>query len=423
MKRIFLAILGFYIAITAAGITFMGVRLYVVKERVESMAEAQRSLMKRVELRDTIYQLKDSITKDIAEAELKTVRSKALAIITECYGCHHPNTVTAHIKDIENGINRFVKELSERDPYEKHEKALITVKHITASAEDAYVKAKSLTDVRLGHVKQEIYRVRRAGIGLGFMSLLLFVGFSAMSLHRISRLESEAKERESRLIQSEKLSALGRMTAGVAHELNNPLTAVSGFSELLLKTSADDNVKTMAEKINKSADRMANIVQDLLAFSKSPTLKRTQVNIKEMVDETLDIVSEALHVSKITVSKDIAEEIAMPLDKEQMERVLLNLISNAIHAIRDSGVGDSIFSKAHKKDNQLLIEISDNGPGIPEKIIDKIFEPFFTTKAFGKGTGLGLSICYNIIKAHGGDIRVKSIEAEGTTFVIELPIV
>ncbi len=423
MKRMFLIILGFYIVITVAGIMFMGARLFVVKERVESLTEAQKSLIKRVELRDTIYQLKDAITKDRPEAELRTLRSKAQAIITECYGCHHPNTVVAHIKDMENGIKQFVKELSERDPYEKHEKVLITVKHITTSAEDAYVKAKSLTDVRLGHVRHEIYRVRGTGIVIGFAGLFLFVGFSAASLRRISRLESEAKERESRLIQSEKLAAIGRVTAGVAHELNNPLTAVSGFCELLLKTSADDNVKTMAEKINKSADRMANIVRDLLAFSKSPTLKRTQVNIKEMVDETLDLVSEVLHVSKITVSKDITEEIAMPLDKEQMERVLLNLISNAIHAIRDSGKGDKIILKAYKENNRLIIEVSDNGPGIPQQIIDRIFEPFFTTKGFGKGTGLGLSICYNIIKAHGGDIRVKSIEAEGTTFVIELPIV
>lgn len=130
-----------------------------------------------------------------------------------------------------------------------------------------------------------------------------------------------------------------------------------------------------------------------------------------------------MRVSKITVSKDIAEEIALPLDKEQMERVLLNLISNAIHAIRDSGKGDKIILKAYKENNRLIIEVSDNGPGIPQQIIDRIFEPFFTTKGFGKGTGLGLSICYNIIKAHGGDIRVKSIKAEGTTFVIELPVV
>lgn len=402
---------------------FMGARLYVVKEKVESLTEAQKSLIKRVELRDAIYQLKDAITKDRAGAELKILKSKAQTIIGECYGCHHPNTVVAHIKDMRNGINQFVKEQSERDSYRKQEEIFIAVKYITTSAEDAYVKAKSLTDARLGHVRQEIYRIRGTGIGLGFAGLFLFIGFSAASLRRISRLESEAKERELRLIQSEKLSSMGRVIAGIAHELNNPLTAISGFSELLLKTSADDNVKTMAGKINKSADRMANIVRDLLAFSNAPTLKRTRVNIKKIIDETLDLVSEALHVSKIAVSTDIAEDIAMSVDKEQMERVLFNLIANSIDAVRDSGKGDRMLIKARKKNNRVIMEVADNGPGIPQQTIDRIFEPFFTTKGFGKGTGLGLSICYNIIKAHDGDIRVKSIEGEGTTFIIELPTV
>jgi len=128
-----------------------------------------------------------------------------------------------------------------------------------------------------------------------------------------------------------------------------------------------------------------------------------------------------LHASKIDVSVDVSDDIVASLDKSQMERVLLNLVTNSIHALRDSKRGDRILLKVYKENNSVVIEVSDNGPGIPGNVIQKIFEPFFTTKGFGKGTGLGLSICYNIVRAHGGNISVKSKEGEGTTFMIELP--
>ncbi len=128
-----------------------------------------------------------------------------------------------------------------------------------------------------------------------------------------------------------------------------------------------------------------------------------------------------MHASKIDVSVDVSDDIVASLDKSQMERVLLNLVTNSIHALRDSKRGDRILLKVYKENNSVVIEVSDNGPGIPGNVIQKIFEPFFTTKGFGKGTGLGLSICYNIVRAHGGNISVKSKEGEGTTFMIELP--
>ncbi|MDI6727535.1 MAG: HAMP domain-containing sensor histidine kinase [Thermodesulfovibrionales bacterium] len=226
---------------------------------------------------------------------------------------------------------------------------------------------------------------------------------------------------ELRIIQSEKLAALGQMIAGVAHELNNPLSAINGFSELLLSTAPDDNVKSMADKISKSAERASSIVQDLLVFSRAPKLEKAPVNIKGMIYEVVDLVSEALNASKIDVSVDVSDDFVVSLDKSQMERVLLNLVTNSIQAIRDSGKGDRILLKSYKEDNRVFIEVFDNGPGISGNVIQKIFEPFFTTKRFEKGTGLGLSICYNIVKAHGGNISVNSKEGEGTTFVIELP--
>ena len=226
---------------------------------------------------------------------------------------------------------------------------------------------------------------------------------------------------ELRIIQSEKLAALGQMIAGVAHELNNPLSAINGFSELLLSTAPDDNVKSMADKISKSAERASSIVQDLLVFSRAPKLEKAPVNIKGMIYEVVDLVSEALNASKIDVSVDVSDDFVVSLDKSQMERVLLNLVTNSIQAIRDSGKGDRILLKSYKEDNRVFIEVFDNGPGISGNAIQKIFEPFFSTKDLGKGTGLGLSTVYGIIKQSGGFIYPDSVVGKGTTFRIFLP--
>lgn len=534
MKRIFLVILVFFLVITTAGILFMGSRLFVVKERVQYLAEAQKSLIKRTELRDIIHELKHTaMGEKRSEEEIIKLKERAKRTVRECYACHNSGSIFSYIKDIEDKVVLFDKEVSPADFHHRPEKVLFPVNLIIPLVEDSYMKAKSLADRRLEGVTQELYRIREAGIVIGFAGFFLFLGFSLISLKRVSRLESDVKERERvlhdwakqwqntfdsiqdmvfimdkdckismmndvakrickegtvgmgidyalgeafkdacqlvckkglskeipsgnniftlrsflmhpddkdggcvlvirditaeremelRVIQSEKLAALGQIIAGVAHELNNPLSAINGFSELLLKNAPDDDVRGMADKINRSAMRAGSIVQDLLVFSRAPKLEKTKVNIRGMFAETLDIVSEALHATKINVSVDVSDDIVISLDKPQMERVLLNLITNAIHAIKDSGKGDRIILKGYKENNQVIIEVSDNGTGIPMDVAPRIFEPFFTTKGFGKGTGLGLSICYNIVKAHGGDISVKSKEGEGTTFLIELPL-
>lgn len=533
MRRTFLVIFVFFLVITTAGMVFMGSRLFAVKERVGYLVEAQKSLVKRTELRDVIHELKyAAMGEKKSEDEIIRLKARAKAIVGECYGCHNSGSVFSYIKDIEYRLSLFDKEVSVSDFYRRPEKVLFPVNLIIPFVEDSYRKAKSLADTRLESVTHELYQIRLAGITIALVGFFLFMGFSVVSLKRVSRLESDVKERERvlhdwaerwqrtfdsiqdmvfimdkdckismmndtavknckqcakgkridealddavrracqsvcregagkeialgnnifsvrsfrmhpdadeggcvlvirditaeremelRMIQAEKLAALGQMIAGVAHELNNPLAAINGFSELLISTAADDNVKDMADKISKSAARASSIVQDLLVFSRAPKLEKTTVNIKYMLNETLDLVSEALNTSKISACVDAADDIVIPLDNAQMERVLLNLVTNSIHALRDSKRGDRILLKGYKEDNRVVIEVSDNGPGIPENVIQKIFEPFFTTKGFGKGTGLGLSICYNIVRAHGGNITVKSKEGEGTTFVIELP--
>jgi signal transduction histidine kinase len=400
----------------------MSTRLFVVKDKVESLIEAEKSLIKRAELRDIIQEAKHkSHEKDKSKAEIEQIRAKARTIVNECYECHHTEEVSNYIRDIEKRIVIFDKEVGTDDFYYRPEKVLFHVNQIIPLIESSYAKAVSLANRKTKDVTNELYRVEAIGIISALTGLFLFLGFSIVSLKRVSRLELEIRESERKMMQSEKMAALGQMVAGVAHELSNPLTAINGFSELLLNTASDDNVRGMAEKINKSGIRAANIVQDLLVFSKTPRLEKTRVNIKGMLVEALDLVEESLHAGKINASVNVADDIVVSLDKAQMERVLFNLIVNSIHAIMDSKKGDRILLRAYKEGNHLFIEVSDNGPGIPQQIVHRIFEPFFTTKRFEKGTGLGLSICYNIVRAHGGDISVKSVEGQGTTFIIELP--
>ncbi|BCB95644.1 hypothetical protein JZK55_05660 [Dissulfurispira thermophila] len=532
MRRIFLIIFGFFLVITTAGMLFVGSRLLEVKERFVYLSDAQRSLIKRSELRDIIHDLKHTAMGEKRSAmQISELKSRAKTVVGECYGCHNSGDVFGYIKGIENKILLFDKEISVSDFYRRPEKVLFTVNYIVPFVETSYTKAKLLADTRLKETYQILEHAKTAAILASLAGFFLFVSFSVVSLKRVSRLEADVKERERvlhdwaeqwqrtfdsiqdmvfimdkdckismmndmamkacrqcskgkgidtfddfikktcqsvcregksreiaigdsiftvrsfkmhpdaddkgcvlvirditserekemRLIQAEKLSALGQLVAGVAHELNNPLTAISGFSYLLSNTASDNNIRDIAEKINKSAERASGIVQDLLVFSRSPKLEKAPVNIGYLLKEVIGIVSESLSASKIDASVKVSDDIVVMLDNAQMERVLLNLITNAIHAIRDSKKGDMIVLKAYKENNSVFIEVSDNGPGIPDSVIHKIFEPFFTTKGFGKGTGLGLSICHNIVKAHGGNISVKSREGEGTTFIIELP--
>ncbi|OGW20825.1 MAG: hypothetical protein A2Z82_11375 [Nitrospirae bacterium GWA2_46_11] len=423
MKHVFFIIIGFYFFITTAGILFIGMKLFVVKESVESLMKAEKGLVARLELRDTIYRLKDAVAKDISGAETKAIIAKTDVILSECYGCHSSNAFMFHIRDAKNAVKQLANELEGGNSHKKQKRISIIERHISPFAEDSYAKVKALSEPRVEHVRQELYKVRETGIYLVVMGLLLFAGFSALSMRRISRLEREAAEKELRIVRSEKLAALGRLIAGVAHELNTPLTAVSGFSELLLKTGADDNVRNMAGKINTSAVRMTNIVKDLLIFAEAPKLERTPVNVKDLFLETVDLAATALNTCNISADISAADDLTVFVDKSRMERVLLNLLTNAAQAVRDSKKGNRILLSAFRNeaDNAIIIEVSDNGPGICGEIIKKIFDPFFTTKQFGKGTGLGLSISYSIVKAHGGDMKVKSMEGEGTTFTIELP--
>lgn len=230
------------------------------------------------------------------------------------------------------------------------------------------------------------------------------------------------KSTQQQLIQSEKLSAVGEFVAGVAHELNNPLTAVMGFSEILKNTDVDPQHRRHLDMIHKSAQRCQKIVQSLLSFARRHPPERKPVSINKLIEDVLEIVAYQLRTSNIQVipQLDTHPPVVMA-DAHQVQQVLINIINNARQAIEAHQPDGWIKISTAATGSTLRVSIEDNGPGISEANLKKIFDPFFTTKQVGQGTGLGLSLCYGIIHEHGGAIKAASRLGEGTTFTIELP--
>jgi two-component system, NtrC family, sensor kinase len=246
------------------------------------------------------------------------------------------------------------------------------------------------------------------------------------SIHVAKDISNE-KQLQQQLIQSEKLSAIGELISGIAHELNNPLTGVMGYSQLLqLRKDLDDRAKENLLKINNLALRCQKIVQNLLSFARKQKPERTLSDINEILEKTVELRSYELQVNNIQISRELDKNLPKTIaDAHQLQQVFLNVVTNAEQAMLEThGKGRLIIrTHADTQNARIVVEIIDDGPGIPENYLTRIFDPFFTTKEVGKGTGLGLSLSYGMIKEHGGNIYAQSRLGEGSTFVIELPII
>ena len=234
---------------------------------------------------------------------------------------------------------------------------------------------------------------------------------------------TESKRTEQQASQKEKLAAMGEMMAGVAHELNNPLTAILGISDLIRERAVDESMRHQIDTVLKQARRAATIVQNLLVFSRPSILKQTKVQIDLIVKQALDAQRPSLQQKKINVEFHAAPGLP-PIegDPKLLVQGFSNLISNAEQAIgvsRDSG---SLRISAALKDGKIALDFSDDGPGIAPENIGKIFDPFFTTRRPSGGTGLGLTISQAIVKEHGGKIEVESTPGAGATFRVLLPV-
>lgn len=230
------------------------------------------------------------------------------------------------------------------------------------------------------------------------------------------------KQIERQLLQAEKLSAVGELIAGVAHELNNPLTTVIGYAQLLLESDLPGRFHPDVAKINDQAMRCAKIVAKLLTFAREHKPEKQPINLNTIIEDTLALRSYQLRMDNIQVVRDLDPQLPVVMaDPFQMQQVCLNIILNAQQAMAPFQNG-RLTLRSRVVAGYARVEISDTGPGIPSDLLGRIFDPFFTTKPAGKGTGLGLSICYGVIQEHAGRIWVESQVNQGATFIFELPI-
>ena len=241
----------------------------------------------------------------------------------------------------------------------------------------------------------------------------------------IVALQDHTEERllQERLLQSEKMASVGQLVSGVAHELNNPLTGVMGFAQLLLTRELDDTVRAQIQTIYGEAERAAKIVQNLLSFARrrKPTKEMSDVN--GLLQRVLELRSYDFTIRNISLDLTLDPRMARVwVDPDQVQQVLFNVIKNAEQSMIDSAGGGRLTVVTRGSAESIRVSIADNGPGIPPDIQRRIFDPFFTTKEVGQGTGLGLTICYSIIDEHGGRIWTENQPAGGAVFHIELPI-
>ncbi|MFQ6122898.1 MAG: PAS domain S-box protein, partial [Dehalococcoidales bacterium] len=235
--------------------------------------------------------------------------------------------------------------------------------------------------------------------------------------------EEKEKELQKELNLASRLASVGQLAAGVAHEINNPLTAILAFSQRLLRKSTDDKVKRNLEIIHNEARRAAKVVENLLTFARRREPKIGYSNVNDILCRALELRAYELKTSNIKAVTDLAPSLPrVRVDFYQIEEVFLNIIVNAEQAMSEANGGGKLGIKTRETDGYIRVSFTDDGPGIPVEHSDKVFDPFFTTRGKKGGTGLGLSICHGIVQRHGGKIYVRSKPGKGATFVVELPI-
>ncbi len=272
-------------------------------------------------------------------------------------------------------------------------------------------------------------RIFRVVLTLGavlLMGALVFLKQHFLDIELIRLLRSSRQSFQDlqtlqvQLVQSEKLASLGQLVGGAAHELNNPLTAMLGYSELLSTTGLSPEQQSLSEKISQQAKRVRALVASLLSFAKQVPATKTAQDLNVILNTALKLCQPQLHAAHVETKKDLAESLPQVRgDANQLLQVFSHIISNAANAMAERGGGTLEVSAHIHGANSVLLQFSDTGPGMTEP--DRVFDPFYTTRPVGQGAGLGLSMCYGIIQEHGGKISCRNKDEGGAVFLIELP--
>ncbi|MFU8796194.1 MAG: PAS domain S-box protein [Dehalococcoidia bacterium] len=234
---------------------------------------------------------------------------------------------------------------------------------------------------------------------------------------------TERKQQAEQLIMADRLASVGELAAGMAHELNNPLTSVMGFSQLLMEKDIPEDMRDDLELIHNEARRASEVTKNLLTFARKHAPVKQPSQLNSIIEDVLRLRAYEHRVSNIRVKRQLARSLPeIKADHFQMQQVFLNIIINAEHIMAEANKGGTLTIATRKRSGRIVASISDDGPGISREHLSQIFNPFFTTKEPGKGTGLGLSICYGIVNEHGGRIYARSEAGRGTTFFVELPV-
>jgi two-component system NtrC family sensor kinase len=236
--------------------------------------------------------------------------------------------------------------------------------------------------------------------------------------------QTERRRLQDQLIQSEKMSAIGQLIAGIAHDLNNPLASVVGFADFLGEVpNVPPALREPLTVIQEEAERASNIVKNLLSFARKQEHQRRPTALRPLLDATFVLLRNQLMAHRVEASIEVEDELPMPdIDPNQIQQVFVNLINNAAQAIESTGRPGRVVVRARRWLDGVAIDVVDDGPGMSEALAAQVFEPFFTTKPEGEGTGLGLSISQGIVREHGGRIMLSTEEGRGSTFTVQLPL-